>query len=191
VGNTAERSWTEVEPRLSTVSVLEWVHQALGEDIDKWVVGIAAVLGFLRERPLMAVADVEEGSDFMLGLMWKEVNEVREAKTEEMPLEYADVMVFAILTGALFWQQLNTRQREQVLIGISMGAHGLARLDGAAGHSPVDELIRVARKKDPDNYSADKLQLLPGETVEEARERFRTVNLEFRELREAKVAYAA
>lgn len=181
MGRTAESAWIEIEEKLSTPKVWEWAKDVLGVEAQtQWVVGIAAVLGFLRERPLMAVNDFEEGPEFMLELMWKEVGEVRKAGRDERPAEYADVVVFALLTGALFWQQLSLVQRQKVLAGLSLGANGLARLDGAVGHSPVDELIKVAREKDPKHYPVGWLQLVAGENVEEAKERFGRINTELR-----------
>lgn len=181
----AESVWSEIEEKLSTPEVWEWAKDTLGEEAQtQWVVGIAAVLGFLGERPLMAVNDFEEGPDFMLGLMWKEVGEARKAGREERPAEYADVVVFALLTGALFWQQLSSEQQLKVLAGLSLGANGLARLDGAVGHSPVDELIRVAREKNPGHYPSERLQLVAGESVEEAKERFSKINNVLRDERE-------
>lgn len=164
MGNTAEHIWRGVEADLE-LEHQPWLQEVLGEEYEGWVGGIQAVLTYLTERPAMAVLDKVKGPKKMIGWMFDEMIEAWTAESkQDKQMEYADVMVFGILIGALHWQEMNEWQQLLVTAGIKFAAWRLQALAGSVGEG--NQILEyVASEKDAENYPADHFQLIPDEDV--------------------------
>jgi|GEM_PF-3265163 hypothetical protein len=143
--------YTQVRERISDPSRTAFFQG--NEDLGYLAEAAETVAKFVLDRPAMAVADAID-PQLMLKLLWLERYEAREVECvcqdekQSLEAELGDTMHFAILTGMLHWEDLDSHEREFVLESVKY-------VEKIARDKDIDvakQVVGVAGEKDVVNY---------------------------------------
>ncbi len=138
------------------------------------------VVKFVIERPAMLVADARDPK-FAIKLLKQEMVELWKARRKkDVGEEAADVGFFGILTGLLFWEELDADDR-RLVVGSMQAARSASKKKNIIWERKICE---IAKGKDVQNYPSDFLGLLPYEQTANVSPRVDMITKIYRELRQ-------
>jgi hypothetical protein len=124
-----------------------------------------AVIGFAVARPALLVNNASD-KKLLLGYLdneWVEASQERGGDPQELFKELGDVGFFALLTGLLYWSELDADEKQEVVGGL-MEANVEAMTNGMKLGEAV---VYVASVKDPINYPEEFLDVFDDEVTSE------------------------
>lgn len=145
--------------------------------------GIEAIVEFLLNRPAMMVSDAQNRGG-ILAFVDKEWYEAQHAESNETSfdlfMELGDTVFFALLSGILHWDEIDTQQREFIKRAID------ASVETANAHELdiVEAVKYVSQVKDPINYRREFYQLIDGEETRQVFDRVVPIGKLHRKIRD-------